>query len=81
MRAEFKYRDSSGNIQTGYMTLEDYRLASDHNMTAASLVNSRHSDADPQFGSAFEQGCKYLGHLPERRSQVRYSSHYYQAHP
>ena len=65
MRAEFKYRDSSGNIQTGYMTLEDYRLASDHNMTAASLVNSRHSDADPQFGSAFEQGCKYLGIFPK----------------
>ena len=65
MRAEFKYRDSSGNIQTGYMTLEDYRLASDHNMRAAAVVNARHSDADPNFGSAFEQGMKYLGIFPK----------------
>ena len=65
MRAEFKYRDSSGHIQTGYMAMEDYRLASDHNMRAAAVVNARHADADPNFGSAFEQGCKYLGIFPK----------------
>ena len=65
MRAEFKYRDSSGNIQTGYMTLDDYRLASQNNMTASSIVNARHADADPNFGSAFEQGMKYLGIFPK----------------
>jgi hypothetical protein len=64
MQAEFKYRDSTGNIKTGYMTLEDYRLAADHNMRAAAVVNARHSDADPNFGSAFEQGMKYLGIFP-----------------
>jgi hypothetical protein len=65
MQAEFKYRDSTGNIKTGYMTLEDYRLAADHNMRAAAVVNARHSDADPNFGSAFEQGMKYLGIFPK----------------
>ena len=65
MQGEFKYRDSSGNIKTGYMALDDYRLASDHNMRAAAVVNARHSDADPAYGSAFEQGMKYLGIFPK----------------
>lgn len=65
MQAEFKYRDSTGNVKTGYMTLDDYRLAADHNMRAAAVVNARHSDADPTFGTAFEQGMKYLGIYPK----------------
>ena len=64
MQGEFKYRDSSGNIKTGYMALDDYRIAADHGMRASALVNARHFDADPQFGSAFEQGMKYLGVYP-----------------
>lgn len=65
MQAEFKYRDSTGNVKTGYMTLDDYRLAADHNMRASAIVNARHSDADPTYGSAFEQGMKYLGIFPK----------------
>lgn len=65
MQGEFKYRDSSGNIKTGYMALDDYRLAADHNMRAAGVVNARHSDADPAYGSAFEQGMRYLGIFPK----------------
>ena len=65
MQGEFKYRDSSGNIKTGYMALDDYRLAGEHNMRAAGIVNARHADADPTHGSAFEQGCKYLGIYPK----------------
>ena len=61
MQAEFKYRDSSGNIKTGYIGLDDYRHAADHNMRVAGLINRRYSDADPAYGSAFEQGAKYLG--------------------
>ena len=63
--AKFKYRDSSGGIKEGFFTLEDYQLASQKNMRAAAVVNARHSDADPQFGSAFEQGCRYLGIFPK----------------
>lgn len=65
MQGEFKYRDSSGNIKTGYMALDDYRLAANSNMRASAIVNARHSDADPQFGTAFEQGMKYLGIFPK----------------
>ncbi len=65
MIGEFKYRDSSGNVKTGYMALEDYQHASNNNMRASGVVNARHSDADPAFGSAFEQGCKYLGIYPK----------------
>jgi hypothetical protein len=65
MRTEFNYRDSSGNIKEGYMDLNDYRLAAEHNMKASALVNARHSDADRNFGSAFEQGMRYLGIFPK----------------
>jgi hypothetical protein len=61
MKAEFKYRNSSGTESTGYMELGDYRLASKSNLTAAGVVNARHADADPRFGSAFVQGCHFLG--------------------
>ena len=58
MIGEFKYRDSSGNLKNGYMALEDYQHASNNNMRASGVVNARHADADPQYGSAFEQGMK-----------------------
>lgn len=61
MQANFKYRDSSGNAKDGYMALEDYRFAAQNGMSAAAVVNARHRDADPAYGSAFAQGCKYLG--------------------
>lgn len=61
MRGEFKYRASSGNIKTGFLGIDDYRLASENNMRASGVVNARHFDADPAYGSAFEQGMRYLG--------------------
>jgi len=70
IEAKFKYRDSSGGIKEGSMSLDDYRLAAQHNMRASAIVNARHSDADPQFGSAFEQGCRYFGIYP--RGNVQY---------
>lgn len=65
MKVEFKYRNTSGNISTGYMSLEDYRLAGETRMKPAAVVNARHSDADMTYGSAFEQGTKYLGIFPK----------------
>ncbi len=70
MQGEFKYRDSSGNMKTGYIALEDYRIAADHNMRTAAVVNARHSDADLNVGTAFQQGMKYLGIFP--KGDVRY---------
>jgi hypothetical protein len=65
MKVEFKYRDSAGNIKPGYMQLEDYQLGTRTRMGASAVVNARHSDADPAFGTAFEQGMKYLGIYPK----------------
>ncbi len=63
--ASFKYRDSTGNVKEGMFALEDYRLAADHGMRASALLNARYADADPQFGSAFEQAIRYLGIYPK----------------
>ncbi|NCC41256.1 MAG: hypothetical protein EOM21_17850 [Gammaproteobacteria bacterium] len=65
MKATFKYRDKSGALKEGFMELNDYRIASDNNMRASAVVNARHHDADPAFGSAFEQGVRYLGIFPK----------------
>ncbi len=70
MKATFKYRDKSGSIKEGFMELGDYRIAADNNMRASAVVNARHSDADPTFGSAFEQGVRYLGIFP--RGDLKY---------
>lgn len=65
MKVEFKYRDSAGNVKPGYMQLEDYQLGTRTRMGASAVVNARHRDADPAFGTAFEQGMKYLGIYPK----------------
>lgn len=65
MQVEFKYRDSAGNLKTGYMRLEDYQIASRTRMGASAVVNARHADADPAYGTAFEQGMRYLGIFPK----------------
>lgn len=69
-QATFKYRDSSGNLKDGYLSIEDYRIASNNNMSVSMVVNARHSDADPTFGSAFHQGQRYLGIFP--RNEPKY---------
>jgi len=60
----FKYRDSSGNLKEGFFSLNDYRIAADNNMTPSMVVNARHGDFDPAYGSAFHQGQSYLGIFP-----------------
>ena len=60
----FKYRDSSGNLKEGFFSLDDYRIAANNNMSASMVVNARHSDFDPTYGSAFHQGQAYLGIFP-----------------
>jgi hypothetical protein len=65
MKVEFKYRDSAGNFKPGYMQLEDYQLGSRTRMGASAVVNARHADADQAYGTAFEQGMRYLGIYPK----------------
>lgn len=58
--ARFKYMTESGP-KDGEFALDDYRLAARHNLSAAQLLAARYSDADPKFGTVFEQGLESLG--------------------
>lgn len=60
--AQFTYFSAStGKPATGEFRLEDYQLAERHGMRASQLINAKYSDADPRFGSAFQQGMRSLG--------------------
>jgi len=58
--ANFKYMSEAGP-KDGQFSLEDYRLATRHNLSAAQLLAARYSDADPKYGTVFEQGLESLG--------------------
>lgn len=59
--AKFKYINTSGNVREGELRLEDYRTAEQAGMQTAALVNARFPDADPRYGTAFQQGMQSLG--------------------
>lgn len=61
MRAEFKYVSDSGTVKTGEIQLADYALAQRFGMSLAGMVNKKYPDADPRYGSAFQQGQKSVG--------------------
>lgn len=58
--ANFKYMTEAG-LKDGVFSLEDYRLAARHNMSAAQYLGAKFSDADPKFGTVFEQALESLG--------------------
>ena len=60
-QAKFKYMASGGVVKDGELNLEDYRTAADCGMSTTAFINSKYSDADPMYGSAFEQGMQNLG--------------------
>jgi hypothetical protein len=61
-KAIFSYQSAAtGKVEQGELNLEDYRTAQKLNMTVSGFINSKYSDADPKFGSAFHQGQKSLG--------------------
>lgn len=63
--AKFNYATESG-IREGEFALEDYRKAAAHNMSASQYLAAKYSDADPQFGTVFEQALESLGvHLKD----------------
>jgi hypothetical protein len=59
--ASFKYRDQSGNVKEGQVSLDDYRAAMSRNMRTSAYINAKYQDADPRFGNAWEQALKYNG--------------------
>jgi hypothetical protein len=62
--ANFHYRAIDGDYKEGSLSLHDYELAERHSMRTSGLVNKKYPDADPRFGSAFEQGMQSLGIFP-----------------
>lgn len=58
---EFQYRSLDGTFKKGEVSLYDYEMAHNRNMRAHQLVNQRYADADPRFGTAWEQGMRSVG--------------------
>lgn len=59
--AKFNYINSAGNVKEGELRLEDYREAEKRGMRTSAYVNAKYSDADPKYGTAFQQGMENLG--------------------
>lgn len=60
--ANFKYHSAStGKTADGVLKLEDYGVAERNGIRVTQLLNEKFSDADPRFGTAFEQGMRSLG--------------------
>lgn len=59
--ATFRYRAEGGQLKEGVLTLEDYKTAQQMGMTTSGFLNAKYSDADPTYGTAFEQGQQSLG--------------------
>jgi hypothetical protein len=59
--ANFNYFAEGGQLKSGTFELRYYDIAERNHIRAAHIVNELHKDADPRFGSAFEQGARSLG--------------------
>jgi len=68
--AKFKYVNTSGNVQEGELKLEDYKTAAKLGMSVSGYLNAKYRDADPKYGTAWEQGLQTLGiHLKDDPSR------------
>lgn len=61
----FKYRDNAGNYKEGEVRLEDYEAAMSRNMRTSAFVNAKYPDANPAYGSAWDQALTYNGIYPK----------------
>ncbi len=59
-KANFKYVAESG-VKDGELNLEDYRIATDSGMTVTQFINTKYGDADPTYGTPFEQAVQSVG--------------------
>ena len=54
---KFLYKSAStGKFEEGRISRQDYETASKMGVTVSQIVNAKYSDADPQLGTAWEQG-------------------------
>lgn len=64
--AKFNYLNTSGNVCEGELKLEDYKTAAKLGMSVSGFLNAKYRDADPKYGTAWEQGLQNLGiHLKD----------------
>jgi len=61
---KFLYRNSSGNFVEGTISLADYDLAARKGVRTSQVINAKYPDADPQLGSAWQQGMRSAGVFP-----------------
>lgn len=64
LKSEFEYYarvDGETKLVKASASVEDYRNASRQGKTFKQLINSRCADADPTFGSAFDQAVQSMG--------------------
>ena len=60
--ANFKFMSAATGLEKeGKLHLEDYRKAEKLGMSVSGYLSAKYSDADPKFGTAFEQGMQNLG--------------------
>lgn len=62
---EFYYRNGSGNMSKGEISLEDYEFAAKHDLRVSQLINAKYADADLTLGTAFQQGVRSAGVFPK----------------
>jgi hypothetical protein len=58
---KFTYRNTAGNFVEGEISLQDYELAATKGVRTAQVINAKYPDADPQLGTAWEQGKRSVG--------------------
>lgn len=61
----FLYRNSSGNTVQGDISLHDYEIAARLGVSTKAVINAKYPDADPQFGTAWQQGLRSAGIFPK----------------
>ena len=55
------YKDSAGNAQNIEVSPNDYKAAEDANQSLPQYLNTKFKDADPKYGTAFQQLCASEG--------------------
>ena len=59
---KFLYKSAStGKFEEGRISLQDYETAANMGVTVSQVINSKYADADPQMGTAWEQGKTSTG--------------------
>ena len=66
----FLYKSAStGKFEEGHISLQDYETAAKMGVTASQVINAKYADADPNLGTAWEQGKVSAGIYPKGKPE------------